>query len=98
VYRFGDGGLGGFVPLGSITEEYYDKTFDTNVKGLLFTVQKALPFLNDGACGGLRSRPEEERPQDKGPTQDLWKKDKAEVFACECQINATGCQSGLWRA
>ena len=42
-------GLGGFVPMGSITEEYYDKTFDTNVKGLLFTVQKALPFLNDGA-------------------------------------------------
>ena len=42
-------GLGGFVPLGSITEEYYEKTFDTNVKGLLFTVQKALPFLNDGA-------------------------------------------------
>jgi len=37
------------VPLGSITEEYYGKTFDTNVKGLLFTVQKALPFLNDGA-------------------------------------------------
>src|SRR5882757_2791528 len=45
----GNVGLGGFVPLGSITEEYYDKTFDTNVKGLLFTVQKALPFLNDGA-------------------------------------------------
>src|SRR5260370_30220054 len=42
-------GLGGFVPLGSITEEYYDKTFDTNVKGALFTVQKALPHLNDGA-------------------------------------------------
>jgi NAD(P)-dependent dehydrogenase (short-subunit alcohol dehydrogenase family) len=46
---FANVGLGGFVPLGSITEEYYDKTFDTNVKGLLFTVQKALPFLNDGA-------------------------------------------------
>ena len=40
---FANVGLGGFVPLGSITEEYYDKTFDTNVKGLLF------PFLNDGA-------------------------------------------------
>jgi NAD(P)-dependent dehydrogenase (short-subunit alcohol dehydrogenase family) len=40
---FANVGLGGFVPLGSITEEYYDKTFDTNVKGLLFTVQKALP-------------------------------------------------------
>jgi NAD(P)-dependent dehydrogenase (short-subunit alcohol dehydrogenase family) len=46
---FANVGLGGFVPLGSITEEYYDQTFDTNVKGLLFTVQKALPFLNDGA-------------------------------------------------
>jgi NAD(P)-dependent dehydrogenase (short-subunit alcohol dehydrogenase family) len=46
---FANVGLGGFVSLGSITEEYYDKTFDTNVKGLLFTVQKALPFLNDGA-------------------------------------------------
>jgi NAD(P)-dependent dehydrogenase (short-subunit alcohol dehydrogenase family) len=46
---FANVGLGGFVPLESITEEFYDKTFDTNVKGLLFTVQKALPFLNDGA-------------------------------------------------
>jgi NAD(P)-dependent dehydrogenase (short-subunit alcohol dehydrogenase family) len=44
---FANVGLGGFVPLGSITEEYYDETFDTNVKGMLFTVQKAL--LNDGA-------------------------------------------------
>src|ERR1700691_4114220 len=43
---FANVGLGGFAPLGSITEDYYDKTFDTNVKGLLFTVQKALPFLN----------------------------------------------------
>jgi len=46
---FANVGLGGFVPLGSITEEYYDTTFDINVKGLLFTVQKALPLLNDGA-------------------------------------------------
>ena len=48
-------------------------------------------------CGGLRSRKADERPQDKGTTQDLWQKDKAEVVACECQINAAGCQSGLWR-
>jgi NAD(P)-dependent dehydrogenase (short-subunit alcohol dehydrogenase family) len=46
---FANVGLGGFVPLGSITEDYYDTTFDINVKGLLFTVQKALPLLNDGA-------------------------------------------------
>jgi NAD(P)-dependent dehydrogenase (short-subunit alcohol dehydrogenase family) len=46
---FANVGLGGFAPLGGITEEYFDTTFDTNVKGLLFTVQKALPLLNDGA-------------------------------------------------
>src|SRR5260370_511886 len=33
----------------NIRAEYYDRTFDTNVTGRLFTVQKALPFLNDGA-------------------------------------------------
>ncbi len=47
---FASAGYGEFnVPLGSITEENYDKTFDTNVKGTLFTVQKALPLLRDGA-------------------------------------------------
>jgi NAD(P)-dependent dehydrogenase (short-subunit alcohol dehydrogenase family) len=33
-----------FAPLGQISEEHFDKQFDVNVKGLLFTVQKALPF------------------------------------------------------
>jgi NAD(P)-dependent dehydrogenase (short-subunit alcohol dehydrogenase family) len=37
------------VPLEQITEEHFDKTFNTNVKGLLFTVQKALPLISDGA-------------------------------------------------
>lgn len=41
-------GAGTYMPLASITEEHYDTTFDTNVKGLLFTVQKALPLFNDG--------------------------------------------------
>ena len=41
---FANVGLGGFVPLGSITEEYYDKTFDTNVKGILSRSEPALPF------------------------------------------------------
>jgi NAD(P)-dependent dehydrogenase (short-subunit alcohol dehydrogenase family) len=35
--------------LGEITEEHFDKTFNTNVRGLLFTVQKALPLLTEGA-------------------------------------------------
>src|SRR5216683_1931366 len=45
---FANAGVGEFSPLGAITEEHFDKTFDTNVKGLLFTVQKALPLLRDG--------------------------------------------------
>jgi NAD(P)-dependent dehydrogenase (short-subunit alcohol dehydrogenase family) len=45
---FANAGGGELAPLGSITEEMYDKTFDTNVKGLLFTVQKALPLIPDG--------------------------------------------------
>jgi NAD(P)-dependent dehydrogenase (short-subunit alcohol dehydrogenase family) len=46
---FANAGGGEFAPLGSITEEHFDRTFDTNVKGLLFTVQKALPLMPDGA-------------------------------------------------
>jgi NAD(P)-dependent dehydrogenase (short-subunit alcohol dehydrogenase family) len=45
---FANAGFGEFAPLGTITEQHFDKTFDVNVKGLLFTVQKALPLLKDG--------------------------------------------------
>jgi NAD(P)-dependent dehydrogenase (short-subunit alcohol dehydrogenase family) len=46
---FANAGGGEMVPLGAISEEHYQSTFDTNVKGVLFTVQKALPLLKDGA-------------------------------------------------
>ncbi|MEZ5935800.1 MAG: glucose 1-dehydrogenase [Alphaproteobacteria bacterium] len=46
---FANAAGGEFAPLGQITEEHYEKTFDSNVKGVLFTVQKALPMLKDGA-------------------------------------------------
>ncbi|MGH9996920.1 MAG: SDR family NAD(P)-dependent oxidoreductase, partial [Nitrososphaeraceae archaeon] len=45
---FANAGIGGFVPLGEISEEHFDKIFGVNVKGLLFTVQKALPLFQDG--------------------------------------------------
>jgi len=45
---FANAGGGEFAPLGAITEAQFDKTFNTNVKGTLFTVQKALPLLTDG--------------------------------------------------
>jgi NAD(P)-dependent dehydrogenase (short-subunit alcohol dehydrogenase family) len=46
---FANAGGGSNLPLGSITEEQYEDTFGRNVKGVLFTVQKALPLLVDGA-------------------------------------------------
>ena len=46
---FANAGGAKSAPLGEITEEHYDSIFDINVKGLLFTVQKALPLLPDGA-------------------------------------------------
>ena len=46
---FANAGGGAFVPLGEITEEHFDKYFGINVKGALFTVQKALPLM---AAGG----------------------------------------------
>src|SRR6202051_2735328 len=46
---FANAGVAKYAPFGKITEELYDSIFDINVKGLLFTVQKALPLLPDGA-------------------------------------------------
>jgi NAD(P)-dependent dehydrogenase (short-subunit alcohol dehydrogenase family) len=45
---FANAGVADVAPLGSITESHFDKIFNINVKGLLFTVQKALPLFQDG--------------------------------------------------
>src|SRR3569833_1269924 len=47
---YASSGVGDFgVPIGTVTVDIYNKTFDLNVKGTIFTVQKALPLLNEGA-------------------------------------------------
>ncbi len=46
---FANAGVAQYAPFGTITEEHFDLIFTINVKGLLFTVQKALPLLPDGA-------------------------------------------------
>ena len=46
---FANAGIARYASLGEITEQQFDSMFDTNVKGLLFTVQKALPLMPDGA-------------------------------------------------
>ncbi|WP_250405187.1 glucose 1-dehydrogenase [Streptomyces cellostaticus] len=46
---FANAGGGEFAALEQVTEEHFDATFNINVRGMLFTVQKAIPLLNDGA-------------------------------------------------
>jgi NAD(P)-dependent dehydrogenase (short-subunit alcohol dehydrogenase family) len=46
---YASAGIGEAVPLGEITEKHFDATFGLNTRGTLFTVQKALPLLSDGA-------------------------------------------------
>jgi NAD(P)-dependent dehydrogenase (short-subunit alcohol dehydrogenase family) len=46
---FVNAGVAKFAPLAETSEDLYDEQFDINVKGAYFTIQKALPFLNDGA-------------------------------------------------
>jgi NAD(P)-dependent dehydrogenase (short-subunit alcohol dehydrogenase family) len=45
---FASAGYGEFAPIGEVTEAQFDKIFDLNVRGTLFTVQKALPLVPDG--------------------------------------------------
>ena len=45
---FANAGVADLAPIGSITEEHFDKIFDINVKGAMFTAQKALPLMPDG--------------------------------------------------
>ncbi|MBO9644625.1 MAG: SDR family oxidoreductase [Pseudacidovorax sp.] len=52
---FANAGGGDMMPLGAITEEHFDRIFGTNVRGVVFTVQKALPLLSDGASVILTS-------------------------------------------
>ncbi|MEU6404959.1 SDR family oxidoreductase [Streptomyces sp. NPDC046985] len=59
---FANAGGGEFATLEGLTEEHFDATFGTNVRGTVFTVQKALPLLNDGASvilSGTTARGEE---------------------------------------
>jgi len=47
---FANAGIGEFVPLGQITEAHFDRIFGVNVRGTVFTVQKALPLMHDGGA------------------------------------------------
>ncbi|MBE8523809.1 SDR family oxidoreductase [Amycolatopsis sp. H6(2020)] len=67
-------GVGSFAPLGEVTEEQFDATFGTNVKGVLFAVQKALPLLNTNASIIITGSTASERP---GPAFGVYGATKA---------------------
>ncbi len=46
---FANAGIAKFAPVSEVSEQVYNETFDINVKGVFFTVQKAIPFLNDNS-------------------------------------------------
>ena len=46
---FANAGIAKFAPATDVTEQFYDEIFDINVKGVFFTIQKAIPLLNDNA-------------------------------------------------
>lgn len=73
---FVNAGVASFSPLGSITEEHFDRHFDTNVKGLLFTVQKALPLIPDGGSILLNASIESKQGQ---PAFSVYSATKAAV-------------------
>jgi NAD(P)-dependent dehydrogenase (short-subunit alcohol dehydrogenase family) len=52
---FANAGIAKFAPLSDVSEDAYDETFDINVKGAFFTIQKAIPHLNDNASIILNS-------------------------------------------
>jgi len=52
---FANAGAGTVLPIADVTEEHYYQIFDTNVKGVVFTVQKLLPTMNDGGSIILNS-------------------------------------------
>jgi len=86
---FANAGTGEFAPLGQITEEHFDKLFDVNVKGMLFTVQKALPLLRDGSSIVLNAS----IVSSKGnPAFSVYSATKAAVrsFARTCSVDLRG--------
>jgi NAD(P)-dependent dehydrogenase (short-subunit alcohol dehydrogenase family) len=69
---FANAGVGRSSPLADTTEELFDETFDTNAKGAYFTVQRALPFLNDGAAVVLNAL---------APVQPAWRRPSTSAYA-----------------
>jgi NAD(P)-dependent dehydrogenase (short-subunit alcohol dehydrogenase family) len=89
---FANAGGGEFAALGEITEEHFDKTFATNVKGTLFTVQKALPLLKDGASVILTGSTTEVTG---GPSFSVYSASKAAQDPRQCACSGRNLHTGM---
>jgi NAD(P)-dependent dehydrogenase (short-subunit alcohol dehydrogenase family) len=68
---FANAGVGRFSPLADTSEEFFDEVFDTNAKGVYFTVQRALPHLNDRASVILNAL---------APVQPAWRRPATSAY------------------
>ena len=86
---FANAGGAEVVPLGAITEAYFDTRFSINVKGLLFTVQKALPLLREGSSIILTASATTRKVE---PAMSVYAASKAAVrsFACSWTLDLKG--------
>ena len=93
---FVNAGIAKFVPLAETSESVYDEQFDINVKGAYFTIQKALPFLNDGASivlntsvvGNKGSAGASAYAATKAAMRSLVRTSEAELVARGIRVNA----------
>ena len=105
---FANAGIAKSAALGDTTEELYDATFGVNVKGVLFTVQKALPLMPDGAAIVLNASVVGSKGLASNSVYSATKAavrsfahldDRPEVapHSCQCDIARIDRHAGLWR-
>src|SRR5215510_12902448 len=89
---FANAGIAKFAPVSDVSEEAYDETFDINVKGVFFTIQKAIPFLNDNASVILNTSFVN---QAGVPTTSIYAASKAAVRSLARSISAELASRGI---
>lgn len=89
---FANAGIAKFAPVSDVTEGAYDEIFDINVKGVFFTVQKAIPFLNDNASVVLNTSVVN---QAGVPTTSVYAASKAAVRSLARGISAELAAKGI---
>ena len=89
---FANAGIAKFAPVADSTEQLFDETFDINVKGLYFTLQKAIPYLNDNAGIVLNSSVVNSKGN---PAASIYSASKAAVRSLARTFAATLVERGI---